>query len=157
MASLNKVTLIGYIGKQPEIKSMDNGNKVASLSLATTEAGYALQNGTQVPERTDWHNVIAWGAIAGIIERYAQKGNQVYVEGRLRTRNYEDKNKTRHYITEIMCEKFLLLSGNSMANKQQKSENGTDVSKTEENAISPTKTSETDTMPVEQDTDDLPF
>jgi single-strand DNA-binding protein len=156
MASLNKVTLIGYIGKQPEVKALDNGNKVASFSLATTDAGYTLQNGTQVPERTEWHNVIAWGAVAGVVERYVQKGTQLYVEGKLRTRTYDDKNKSKHYITEIMCEKVLLLSGNSTANKQQKTENGIDVPKTEENAMSQKETIETTHLPVEYN-DDLPF
>lgn len=110
MGSLNKVELIGNLGKQPEIKQISNGNKVATFTLATTEPAYTTQNGTQVQEKTEWHNIVAWGGNASIAERFLKKGQQVYIEGKMRTRSYDNKSGQKCYITEVICEKIVLLS-----------------------------------------------
>ena len=92
MGSLNKIELIGNLGKKPDVKTLDNGAKVAMFTLATTEPAYTTQQGKQVSAKTEWHNIIAWGGMATIAERFLAKGQQVYVEGKMRYRNYEDTN-----------------------------------------------------------------
>ena len=88
--SINKVILLGYAGKDPEVKEVA-GTKVANLSLATTEKGYTLQNGIQVPDRTEWHSLIFWKGLAEVVEKYVRKGSQIYIEGKIKTRQYEDR------------------------------------------------------------------
>lgn len=104
--SLNKAMLIGNVGKDPEIKYVDTDKCVATLSLATNDPGYTLPNGTQVSERTEWHNIICWGNLAKMVESYIRKGNKLFIEGSIHTRSYEDRNKVRHYVTEIWAEKI---------------------------------------------------
>ena len=99
--SLNKVMLIGNVGQEPEIRYMDNGSCAANFSLATTTRGSTLQNGTTVPERTEWHNIVLWGNLAKIVENYVHKGDKLYVEGELRYRTYTDKRGTTHKVVEI--------------------------------------------------------
>ena len=86
--SVNKVILIGNVGQDPKITYYEGGNCVAQLSLATTEKGYTLQNGTQIPDRTEWHNLIFRGRLGEIVEKYVHKGDKLYVEGKIRTRSY---------------------------------------------------------------------
>lgn len=104
--SLNKVTLIGNVGKEPEIRYIDNGVAVARLSLATTDRAYSLPNGTQIPERTEWHNVILWRGLAETVEKYVHKGDKIYVEGPLRTRTFSDSKGNTKTIVEIWAEKM---------------------------------------------------
>lgn len=85
--SLNRVTLIGHTGKDPDVRTLEGGIKVASLSFATTDKAYTLPNGTQVPERTEWHNLILWNKTAELAEKFVHKGDKLYIEGKLRTRN----------------------------------------------------------------------
>ena len=114
MGSLNKIELIGNLGKTPDVKTLDNGVKVASFTLATTEPAYTTQQGKQVAAKTEWHNVVAWGGIATIAERYLTKGQQVYVEGKMRYRNYEDSNTgQKRYVAEVVCTNIVLLSSNT--------------------------------------------
>ncbi|MCQ2082934.1 MAG: single-stranded DNA-binding protein [Bacteroidaceae bacterium] len=108
--SVNKVILIGNVGKDPDVRYLDNHVCVANLSLATTERGYVAQNGTQVPDRTDWHNLVFWRGLAETVEKYVRKGDKIYVEGSLRNRNYEDQNGNRHYVTEIYVDNMEMLS-----------------------------------------------
>jgi len=108
--SLNRVTLIGNVGKDPEIRYIDTGVCTARLSLATTTPGYTLPGGTQVPERTEWHTVLLWRRLAEVAERYVHKGDKLYIEGELRYRNYTDKKGYTHYLTEIWCNKLELLT-----------------------------------------------
>lgn len=108
--SVNKIILLGNAGRDPEIKSFENGSKVASFSLATTDKGYKKQDGTDVPEKTEWHNIVLWRGLAELAEKYIHKGDKVYVEGKLRTRSYEDKSGVKHYITEIYADSVELLS-----------------------------------------------
>jgi single-strand DNA-binding protein len=107
---MNKVMLIGNVGADPEVRYVDQGVAVARLRLATSERGYTLPNGTQVPERTDWHTVILWRKLAEIVERYVHKGDKLYIEGRLRYTIYDNKQGLRQYQTEIWAENMEMLT-----------------------------------------------
>ena len=107
---MNKVMLIGNVGKEPEIKYYSTDQAVATVTLATTERGYTLPNGTSVPDRTDWHNLVMFRGLAKIAEKYIHKGDKIYVEGRLRYRSYDDQKGQRRYVTEIQCENLELLT-----------------------------------------------
>lgn len=102
--------LIGNVGKEPDVKYYDADQAVAQFPLATTERGYVLQNGTRVPDRTDWHNIVMWRDLAKIAERYVHKGDKIYVEGRIRYRYYDDKKGQRRFITEIYADNMELLT-----------------------------------------------
>ena len=102
--------LIGNVGREPEVKYVDAGVCVASVTLATTERAYKLKDGTEVPERTEWHNIILWRGLAEVVEKYVHKGDKLYVEGQLRTRTYEDKSGIRRQVTEIWAESLEMLS-----------------------------------------------
>ena len=90
--SVNKVILIGNVGKDPDVRYLDTGIAVATFSLATTDRAYTLQNGTQVPERTEWHNIVLWRGLAQTAEKYVRKGDKLYIEGKIRSRSYDDQN-----------------------------------------------------------------
>ena len=96
------------MGKDPEVRYLDKDVAVANFTLATTERAITLQNGTQVPERTEWHNIVAWRGLATIAEKYIKKGSQIYVEGKLQTRSYE-KDGIKRYNTEIYAETIQML------------------------------------------------
>lgn len=112
--SVNKVILIGNVGKDPEIRHLDKNVTVAKFPLATSERGYTMQNGTQVPERTEWHNIVAWRGLAEIVEKFVKKGSQLYVEGKIQSRSWE-KDGIKRYITEIYAENIQLLGRRSEA------------------------------------------
>lgn len=101
MASLNQATIIGYVGDAPKISNTQNGRKVASFAVATTEKGYTSKTGVQYPDRTEWHNIVLYGNIAETAESYLRKGSCVFIQGKMRTRSYDDKNGIRRYLTEI--------------------------------------------------------
>ena len=107
---MNKIMLIGNVGKDPDVRYYDADQAVAQLSLATTERGYTLPNGTKVPDRTDWHNVIFYRGLAKIVEKYVHKGDKIYVEGKVRYRTYDDQRGVRHNITEVYVDNMELLS-----------------------------------------------
>lgn len=113
--SLNKVTLIGNLGNDPEIRTTTGGNKVAQFSLATSRQWNSASGEKQ--EKTEWHKCVAWNqgqrgtGLADIIEKYAKKGDRLYVEGRIEYRQYEDKEKQTKYVTEINVREILLLGG----------------------------------------------
>ncbi|RSK42945.1 single-stranded DNA-binding protein [Hymenobacter perfusus] len=109
MASVNKVILIGHLGKDPEVRHLEGGNSVANFTMATNEY-YKDKQGNRV-ERTEWHTVAAWRGLAELAEKYLRKGQQVYVEGRIRTRQYQDKDNQTRYVTEIVAEEISLLGG----------------------------------------------
>jgi single-strand DNA-binding protein len=109
MAGVNKVILVGNLGKDPEVRHLEGGNSVANFTLATNEY-YKDKQGNRV-ERTEWHNISAWRGLAELAEKYLKKGTQVYVEGKLRTRQYQDKDQQTRYITEIIAEEISLLGG----------------------------------------------
>lgn len=111
--AINKVILLGHVGKDPEVKRLENGVTVASTSLATSERGYTSSNGTQVPERTEWHNLVLWRGLADVAEKYVRKGDKLYVEGKIRTRSYDDKNGGKLYVTEIFVDNMEMLTQKS--------------------------------------------
>lgn len=108
--SVNKVILVGNVGKDPEIKYFDNDSVKANFPLATSERGYTTANGTQIPERTEWHNIVCWRGLAQIIEKFVKKGTQLYVEGKIRSRSYDDQNGVKRYITEIYADSIEMLN-----------------------------------------------
>lgn len=113
---MNKVMLIGNVGQEPEIRYFEADQAIARVRLATTERGYTLQNGTQVPDRTDWHNLLFTRGLSKTVERYVHKGDKLYVEGRIRYRSYDDQRGQRKYYTEIDVENMELLSPKPVAN-----------------------------------------
>lgn len=107
MSSLNKVLLIGNLGRDPEIRYTTEGTPVATFSLATSES-WTDKNGTK-QERTEWHNIVAWARLADTCKKYLAKGRQVYVEGRLRTREYADRDGIKRRVTEVIASQILML------------------------------------------------
>ena len=107
--AINKVILVGNVGKDPEVRYFDNGGAVANFTLATTERGYTAANGTVVPDKTEWHNIVLWRALAEIAEKYVRKGAKLYVEGKIRTRSYDDSSGNKRYVTEIYADTMELL------------------------------------------------
>ena len=103
--SLNKVILIGNVGKDPDVRYFDSGAAVANFPLATSERGYTLANGTVVPERTEWHNVVVRRDQVAFVEKWVKKGSGVYVEGKIRTRSYDDQSGIKRYVTEIHADR----------------------------------------------------
>ena len=118
---MNKVMLIGNVGRDPEVHYFEADQAIAKVSLATTERGYTLPNGTLVPDRTDWHNLMFSKRLAKIVEQYVHKGDKIYVEGRLRNRSYDDKRGIRHQYTEIEVENMELLTQRSFSQTQSQS------------------------------------
>ncbi len=117
--SVNKVILLGHVGRDPEVRYVAKNQPMASFSLATTEHAFTNQNGVQVPERTEWHNIVMWGRNAEVAERYIRKGTQLYIEGRLRTRSWEDRNQIKRYVTEVYVDTFELLGRPRSAEQPQ--------------------------------------
>ncbi len=111
--------LIGNVGQEPEIRYVDSDVAVARLSLATSERGYTLQNGTQVPDRTDWHTVILWRKLAKIVEEFVHKGDKLYIEGRIRYVSFNDKQGVKRMATEIWAENMEMLSPRKSADETQ--------------------------------------
>ena len=108
--SVNKVILLGNVGKDPDVRYLDSGIAVASFPIATSERAYTLANGTHVPERTEWHNLVLWRGLAEIAEKYVHKGDKLYIEGKIKTRSYDDQNGVKRYITEIFVDQMEMLS-----------------------------------------------
>lgn len=115
--SVNKVILLGNAGKDPEIRDVQ-GVKVAQFTLATTDRAYTKHDGTQVPERTEWHNIVAWRGIADVCERYVRKGSKLYIEGKLTTRSWDGRDGTKQYRTEVVIENL------ELCDKPQQSQQG---------------------------------
>jgi single-strand DNA-binding protein len=109
----NKVQLIGNLGNAPEIKIMENGNKLARFSIATSEK-YQNAKGEKV-EETTWHNIVAWGKLADIAEKFLHKGTEVIIEGKISNRSYDDKEGNKKYISEVQVSELLLLGGKEKA------------------------------------------
>lgn len=115
---MNKVMLIGNVGKDPDVRYYDADQAVAQVSFATTERGYTLPNGTQVPDHTDWHNLVFFRALAKYVEKYVRKGDRLYVEGKLRYRMYDDKMGKRKYVTEIYVDNLEFLHSRMASSAQ---------------------------------------
>ena len=108
MSGINKVILIGNLGKDPEVRYLDNGVAVANISLATTE-NYKNKEGEKVSQ-TEWHDVVLWRGLAEVAEKYLKKGASIYIEGKIRTSKWVDKDENNRYKTEIMADKMNMLS-----------------------------------------------
>lgn len=111
MASVNKVILVGNLGKDPEVRHLEGGVAVARFPVATSES-FKDKNG-QKQERTEWHNIVVWRGLAEIAEKYLKKGQSVYIEGKIRTNNYQDKEGIQRYATEIVADNMTMLGGRS--------------------------------------------
>ena len=111
--------LIGNVGKEPEVRYVDQGQPVARITMATTERGYTLQNGTRVPDRTEWHNVILWRKLAETVERYVHKGDKLYIEGRIHYASYDDKMGKRQYYTELWADNMEMRSPRPTSNVER--------------------------------------
>lgn len=156
--SVNKVILIGNVGKDPDIRYFDNGSAVVNFPLATTERGYTAANGTQIPDRTEWHNVVCWRGLAKVAEQFVKKGTQLFVEGKIRTRSYDDQNGIKRYVVEIYADNLELLG--------RKGDFQSDVNNTgggygQQQTQSSSAASQTPpisgTSSMADETDDLPF
>jgi single-strand DNA-binding protein len=106
MSGINKVILVGHLGKDPEIRQLEGGVSVASFPLATSET--YNKDGKKV-EQTEWHNIVLWRSLAEVAAKFLQKGKLVYIEGKLRTRSFEDKDGIKKYTTEVVAENFTML------------------------------------------------
>jgi single-strand DNA-binding protein len=130
MGGLNKAMLIGNLGKDPEVKVLDNGAKIATFPLATSETYKDREGNKQT--RTEWHNIVLWRGLADVAELYCRKGGQVYIEGRLSTRKWDDKDGHTRYTTEIIGDQMVLLSradgqGSTMGPSAPQSEPSSDL------------------------------
>jgi len=146
--SVNKVILVGNVGKDPEMKYFDNDVAKANFSVATSERGYTTSGGTQVPERTEWHNIVCWRGLAQIAERFVKKGTLVYIEGKIKTRSYDDQNGVKRYITEIIADNLELLSRKGSSGENENSGSKHDYSASDDS---------TNGMDNNSEVDDLPF
>lgn len=144
MAGVNKVILLGNLGKDPEVRHLENGRAVANFSLATSEV-YKNKNGEKVTT-TEWHNIVMWSPLAEIAEKYLKKGNQVYLDGKIQTRTYDDKDGNRKYMTEIVVQNLNMLGSKNDGN-----------SDTNSNEYSKNNSADEGVPAYNEETDDLPF
>jgi single-strand DNA-binding protein len=110
MSGINKVILVGHLGKDPELRTLDGGVAVTSFPLATSET--FNKDGRKV-EQTEWHNIVMWRGLAEMASKFLQKGKLVYIEGKLRTRSFEDRDGVKKYTTEVVAENFTMLGRKS--------------------------------------------
>ena len=146
MAGVNKVILVGNLGKDPEVRHLESGVMVANFPLATTES-YRDRNTGERRQVTEWHNVVLWRGLAEISEKYLKKGNQVYIEGKLRTRSWQDQEGNTRYTTEVIADNMTMLGGRPV-------EGATQVSTIATEETAPASQNIT---AVSDDSDDLPF
>ena len=138
MASINKVILIGNLGKDPEVRHFENGGSLARFSLATSET-YTNKETNEKVTQTEWHTVVTRGGLASkVVEPYLKKGNSVYIEGKLRTRSWEDKDGVTRYTTEVLCDSLEMLG---------KKSDSSEASSSSQSATTPLQDSPDDDMP----------
>lgn len=148
---VNKVILIGNVGADPDVRYLEGGTAVANLRLATTES-YKNKNGERV-DQTEWHNIVLWRGLAEIVEKYVHKGMRLYIEGRIRTRSWDDQNGAKRYTTEIWADNMQMLSF-----KQDNGDSGSAPSRSYNAPVSSTSsTAPSPASNVPDDSDDLPF
>jgi single-strand DNA-binding protein len=145
MSGVNKVILVGHLGKDPEVRHLDGGVSVASFPLATSET--YTKDGKKV-EQTEWHNIVLWRGLADIAEKFLTKGKLIYVEGKLRTRTWDDKEGNKRYTTEVVADNFTMLG------RKSDHEGG---GGTEEKHEQPAKAATPTPIVNEDPADDLPF
>ncbi len=137
--SINKVILVGNVGKDPDVRYVETNVCVANFPLATSERGYTSRSGAQIPERTEWHNIVLWRGLAEVAEKYVKKGTQLYIEGKLRTRSWTDSNNVVRYTTEIYADNMEILS------------------RRDTNASQQVQAQQTVETPIVDESNDLPF
>ncbi|MDR1544153.1 MAG: single-stranded DNA-binding protein [Prevotellaceae bacterium] len=163
--ALNKVFLIGNVGRDPEVHYFDSNSRKTSFTLATTERGFVSRDGQQIPDRTEWHNIVLWRGLAEIGEKYIRKGSKIFIEGKITTRSYEDKTGIKRYVTEIVGENLELLDKRE---KTESSEYGAPAqpqgaysapsySAPAQPATSPAAPAFDEPVAAPEGTDDLPF
>ncbi len=143
MRGVNKVILVGNLGKDPEVQYLESGTCVAKFPLATTES-FKDKNGNRV-DQTEWHNIVVWRGLAEVAEKYLKKGSGIYLEGKIKTRSWDDKEGNKRYTTEIVGDNFIMLD--------RRSSDSTDVVESNGTQESAAKTTDV----VEDPADDLPF
>ena len=151
--SVNKVILIGNLGKDPEIRALEGGTKLARFPIATSESFQDKTTGER-REITDWHNIVVWRGLAEVAEKYLTKGMKVYVEGKLKTRSWQDESGVTKYATEVVADNFTMLSSKSES-KNMGGDQTQQPYKSEGTPSNPSKMS--DELMENDDSDDLPF
>lgn len=139
--------LIGNVGKEPDVRYYEADQAVAQVSLATTEKGYTLPNGTQIPDRTEWHNLVFYRSLAKIVEKYVHKGDKLYVEGKIRYRFYDDKQGKRRFVTEIYVDNMELLTPKSASTHATDASTSTVESQTVGSQAETSSTSDNSNLP----------
>jgi single-strand DNA-binding protein len=152
--SVNKVILIGNLGKDPEIRTLENGTKLARFSLATSES-YSDRATGERKEITDWHNVVVWRGLAEVVEKYVRKGMKVYIEGKLKTRSWQDEAGATKYATEVVADNMTMLT--SRNEQMQNGEAGANTPYPQEGTTSKPDTNLSDQIMSDDEEDDLPF
>jgi single-strand DNA-binding protein len=152
--SVNKVILLGNLGKDPEIRSFENGTSKASFTLATTDSYQNKATGETV-NQTEWHNVVAWRGLADIVGKYMKKGDKVYVEGKLKSRSWNDQDGNTKYITEIEADNIIMMSRNGEQSNVSSPNTPSYISQAQ-NSDTSTPVSSNSQSAIEED-DDLPF
>ncbi len=150
MAGLNKVMLIGNLGKDPEIRVLENGVKVCTFSLATSES-FKDRNTGQTTTRTEWHNIVMWRGLAEVAERFLEKGKQVYIEGKIQNRSYQDKEGNQRYISEIVANEMTMLGSKG------DSDSGFSSGSAKNKPAEMTSANTPNVQDVGDEEDDLPF
>lgn len=143
MAGVNKVILVGHLGKDPEVRHLENGTSVANFTLATSES-YKDKAGNRI-DQTEWHNIVVWRGLADVAEKFLKKGSQIYLEGKIRTRSWEDQTGNKKYTTEIVADTFNMLSKRDDSGQQQTLPSNQTPNTTVQNS------------PPVDEADDLPF
>lgn len=145
--AVNKVILVGNVGKDPEIRHLEGGTPVANFSLATSET-YTNRNGEKVTQ-TEWHNIVVWRGLAEVVEKYVKKGAQLFIEGKIRTRSWDDKDGNKRYTTEIVADTLQMLGKRTETGGESTPNSGSAGS------YSPSTSADMPSMPEPED--DLPF
>jgi single-strand DNA-binding protein len=154
MSGVNKVILVGHLGKDPEIRHLENNVSVASFPLATSET--YNKDGRRI-EQTEWHNIVMWRGLADIAAKYLHKGKLVYIEGKIRTRTYEDKEGIKRYATEIVAESFNMLGRKTDFESGPNANHDNKANVSNHNAEDQVDFKENDRKGIRGDDDDLPF
>ena len=156
MASVNMAIVVGFVGNDPRINTLQSGRKVASFPLATTEAGYVTQSGQTVPERTEWHNIVVWGKTAEVVEKYVRKGSSLYIQGKIRNRSFDGNDGQKRYVTEIECEVMQMLD-RRQDNQSSQAQNTAQNPQTASNPYNSSSAPFPPPQAQENGNDDLPF
>lgn len=159
--SVNKVILVGNVGKDPEVRYLEKGVAVAKFPLATSET-YKGKDGEKVTA-TEWHNVVLWRGLAETVEKYVKKGSQLYIEGKIRTRSYDDKDGNKRYVTEIVADLMQMLGKRSDSSGDDRTDRSSDNNQKAQNSSAQSEgpsggtASDTFDNTSSSDDDDLPF